>query len=189
MSYPLRTTGWQRRPQGVATAGETAPVETALASEPTGLIRTEGWRGMRIWVIGDTHSDDIDIEVWTVERTHAVHADAKPKHFFLPRLFLGIDTITVGDPAASTGGGVAGNEHVLLENEQFADTYPAPTISTYGTRVLQMFNGVVNVYSPGNTSEQVGEIFISDLGNPYGVVLVFDTMAQNYADAMFKLEI
>ncbi len=182
MTATFTTTGWVRRPQGVATAAETAPVENFTSTVPTGLIVTEGYRTMRVIVIGDTSNDDIDLEVWSVERISS-RAGGRIGEVYFSRQFLDIDAILVGD-GATVG---APDGKFLESDEKAADTYPAATISTYGQKVLANYNGSADVFSP--TAQGIGELFISDLGNAYGVVLVFDTMVQNYADAMYKLDV
>ncbi len=189
MTAKLETTGWRRRPQGVATSVETAPTETWTKTLPTGLIETEGYRGIRIAIIGDTDDDDYNFEVWTVERSYTLNELGTPVPVYLPREFTDVDVVTIGDGSPTFGTGSA-REDLLKDTEFFADLYTTHVISTYGQKVLANFNGSSDVFSPGATAGTMGELFISDLGNCFGVVIVGDTFTTgDYFDAMFKLDV
>ena len=88
----LRTTGWQRRSGGVITAAETRPTETAVSALPDNAIIVEGYRGIRIMVLGDSTDEFCGLEVWSYERT-ASHNEKSQT--YIPRLFLEIAVLRV----------------------------------------------------------------------------------------------
>lgn len=181
---PLMSTGWSKRPQGVATAVETAPVTDQFTlTLPTGLIETEGYRGIRVIVVGDTSADTFTMTITTVERSYVLDPDHKdPSPTYFSRAFC-TNTGVMGNNTVSAG--VSGG--LLLGNEVVADTMAAFTLSAYAQKVLANFNGSADVRSPG--SELIGELFISDLGNCFGVTIDFTTVSANYYSAIFKLDV
>lgn len=182
MSLPSWSSGWQKRPQGVATSADTAPTHTWTTTLPTGFIPCEQGVGIRVMVYGDTDGDDIDLEIYTVER----QAGFNNPDFYLPRLFLGIDAILVGVGTAKGVATTGGNVPELLNDLEFmADTFPTPTVDAYGSRVLAAHNASADVYSP--LSDKAGELLISHLGNAAGVIIVFNQMEQNFAGAIYEL--
>jgi hypothetical protein len=148
------------------------------------MIVTEGYRGMRLRIFGDTSNDDCDIEIYHVDRSHA-RGDSSGDYLYTTKLFLGVDTILISD--GTIGAGVVAN-NMLLPSEYFADTYTTLAIDDYGTALLNYTNGVANVYSP--TSQATGELWISDLANAHGIVVTIDTLnTGNYFGYLYKLDV
>ena len=55
----FKTTGWKIGPGGVtALASGTAPTEGFTSTTPDGLIITEGFRGVRVRVAGQTNGEN-----------------------------------------------------------------------------------------------------------------------------------
>lgn len=180
MTYQqFMTSGWQRW-QLTPTSTQTAPTAIS-ATEPTGMIKTIGWRSIRIRVIGDTDADNAEVELYRVDLIGNIHAS---NLLYQSALFIDSNTWTVGD---GTLKGVAGN-NVLLDTEFLADTVDAPTITTWGQVLLNHVNATVGRFSPADNT--FAELAISDLGNAHGIVPRFDTMtAGNYFSVLFELSL
>ena len=184
MSHLFDTTGYRRWAGGVKTSTTTAPsaVSTTI---PDDMILTEGMRGIRVMVFGDTADDSCTLQLWAVERNH-VQGTGGPKNpreiVYISRLFVDVTTLLIGALA-----GVASSPLLVGPSELFGETYTLVTVAPYGQRVLANANGSADAYS--NTGDLAGELFVSDLGNAYGIVPKFPTMTTgNYFGVIYRLD-
>ena len=168
----FETTGWTRGPNFAADPGDPSAVS---ATPPTNLIVTEGYRGIRIMVLGNAANDDTDITIYGVERSQAFGDKAT---YFIQAMHA-VNSCIVG-----TTTGVDGSD-VLGLDEGLADAYDALTSTTYGTTLLNYVNGTAVSQSSG--ANGVGGVFISDIGNLHGIVIVPDTFVVSNGTVMSYL--
>ncbi len=185
MSHLFNTTGWQRGPN--ATSADSDPTLTTATLTPptvgTGLIVTEGYRGIRFMVVGTADSDDCDLNIFGVERSlSAAFGGGLP--MYITQQFLQVDTVV---QTATTVTGVAGG--LVTASEKFSNTYTTLAISAYGLELLKYVNGTETVLSGGPTT--IGCLQISDLGNIHGVVATIqaaNTQTGAYFSILYKLD-
>ena len=175
----FESTGWQR--WGTVTGTTSAPSASA-ATVPSGLIVTEGYRGIRLRVFGDTDGDTCSVDIYSVDRA-SLRTGSDATSLFTCLKMFDLDTWTVGD---GTTKGVATSTGILTDTEYFADTVSAPAVSTWGQYILDYVSGSIDEYSP--TGNSIAEVYISDIGNIYGIVPVFSAVSDDYAGLMFKLD-
>jgi len=139
---------------------------------PTGLIVTEGYRSIRLMIIGTAATDDLDIGIYGVERSYSAgRGNSVP--MYLSQLFMSTNDVLAGSTTGVAGG-------LVTENEVFFDTYPALAVTAYGTAMLNYVSGSVGAFSPG--SNGIGHYYISDLGNLHGIVPQLDGTPDSIAD-------
>lgn len=183
MSHTLSTTGYRRHTVSAANGSvDTAPVAVSTTKD-SNMILTEGMRGIRMMIIGDTAAGDTGtLELWVVERNIVQgppHTGGQREILYLSRLGFTI-TYTI-----STLAGVDSSPLLVGAGELFADGY-ALTVNTYGQRILAFANGSADVYN--NTGNLAGEIFLSDIANAYGIIPVHTVISAGIAGTIFRLD-
>lgn len=176
----FRTTNWIRTPGTTDPLTENKAAGTLdptlyAATEPTNMIKTLGWRGMRIRAIGDTADETTAMVVFGIDVDN-VH---EPKAW--SAMELGTATFTIGTLA-----GLGTGSHFVNLLDLHADTVTWVGTAA-GNALFSYGNGAAITCSP--TGDLIAELMLPDLGNLYGIVLAHeDGTDGGLVGSLYKLD-
>ncbi len=175
MATNYQTTGWQRLLK-TAESADTTPPSAVQVAEPVNFVPTLGHPAIRLRFLGDTDGDQYTVDIFAVDVDGPTDRGTRKGYH---STLLGVVSLTIGSQA-----GVAGME--AGPEDLFADTIVSWSEDAFATDLLAYVGGSVRDHSP--TGNAIAELLISDMSNLYGLSFVFDDLAGETANLLYKLD-
>lgn len=172
----FKTTGWEAKQFTSGTSHEfaTSLGYISTTTEPTNMIKTKGWRGVRMMFYGTSLATSGMTTSGSGLSFHSVSVDDEqnPKQYVTRKIFSFTSQVN-----APTSGGTAdqwdGSQYGAWTSDQRLITHIGDgssnyTATSYWTKCQQSVNGVT-VVDTGTPTGVPAEIWITDVANAYGI--------------------
>lgn len=181
MGLTPATGGWIKRHKTAITSAQTGPavmVDTSSSTAmPSGFMETLGMQTLKMRFFGDTDGETATVTIFSVDVVGAQNAAERDSFFFRSMGTLAIVTGTQTGLATSK---------IVNGTELFCDQAVWST-NTWGTYIINGVGGSILTVTAAD--DNIAEVTITDTANMHGVVVMFTTMAGNYMNFLYKLDV